>query len=327
MQKGEGKRSYLVVFILLFFALIIYINREVIAAKSEAILWLVFLIAIFAFLWSASAFKSVLIKLKDYERAVIFRFGKFNRVGGPGWTLIIPYFESYALVDLRTKTLDVEKQDVITRDSIELKIDAVIYLRVKKDNESVAKSVLEVENFNEAAKTYIMSALRDIVGSMDSTDIIANIETVNTYLHEMLSNIARDWGVEVVAVQLKDVDLPEQILKAMHDQKAAVQEKLAKQQRAEAQKLEICAVKDAASDLNDKVLNYYYIKALEKMAEGQSTKIIFPFQFADLAHAISYKLGSTNNEAILPILKKAFESNISRSATKRKSNKLLAKQA
>ncbi|MEM4663059.1 MAG: SPFH domain-containing protein [Candidatus Diapherotrites archaeon] len=289
MERKEVRKEVfypLIVFILLL-ALLIYSNRETIKSYFGGFFWFFVAILIVFLIFASGLFKKFLIELKKYERAVIMRFGKFSRVGGPGLTLVLPLVESYVLVDLRTKTLDVEKQDVITKDSIEVKIDAVIYLRVKKDKESVAKSVIEVQDFEQAARTYVMAALRDVIGAIDCADLISNIEAINVYLQETLSDITKQWGVEVVAVQIKDIDLPESILKAMHEQKAAVQEKLARQQRAEAQKIEIDAIKQAANDLNDKVLNYLYIKAIEKISEGQSTKIFFPVQFTDLAEAIS----------------------------------------
>lgn len=319
-KDAKKERSYALIAFILLLAFIIYANRDALVGYSNSFFWIfVVLLVVFLF-FITGLFRKSLIELKEYERAVILRFGKFKRVGGPGWTLVLPVIESHILVDLRTKTLDVEKQDVITKDSIEVKIDAVIYLRIKKDKESVAKSVLEVQNLEQASRTYIMAALRDVIGAMDCADLISNIETVNSYLHETLSEITKQWGVEVVAVQIKDLDLPEPILKAMHEQKAAVQEKLARQQRAEAQKIEVDAIKQAAGDLNEKVLNYLYIKALEKISDGQSTKIFFPVQFTELAQAISSSIGAKNSD-IEPLLKRAIQLNVEKAIKKAKKGK------
>ena len=307
IKKKFKKPSAEVLLLIIGALFLLYLYRElVVALLLSEIFWFIALIAFFVFILRASK-TPVLIKLKDYERAVIFRFGKFNRIGGPGWTIVVPFIESYTKVDLRVKTLDVEKQDVITKDSIQLKIDAVIYLRVKKDEESVARSVLEVENFEEASKTFVVSLLRDIVGGMTAEEVIANIDKINEQLYAHLAPVAEKWGLHVTAVQIKDVDLPEVVLNAMHRQKAAVQEKLARLERAEAQKIEINAVKEAAGDLSDRALNYYYIKALEKMSDGKSTKIIFPLPFTPLAQSLSERLSSSEIEKLLPLIKKALD--------------------
>lgn len=128
----------------------------------------------------------IFLQLVDYERAVIYRFGKFHRVGGPGWTLIWPIIETYAYVDLRVKTIDVLVQRVVTHDGVEVKIDAVVYLKVKKDKQSVVNSVIEVENYVQASQLFIISSLRDVVGSMELGDIISNIEGINARIKENL---------------------------------------------------------------------------------------------------------------------------------------------
>ena len=314
------KKKIFAVILLFVFGIITlaYLNAELLyLIFTNELFWLAALIVFFLFLVRYSDVP-MLLKLKDYERAVIFRFGKFNRIGGPGWALLIPFIESYTHVDLRTKTLDIEKQDVITRDSIEIKIDTVIYLKVKKDDESVARSVLEVEDFQEASRTYVMSALRDIIGEMTLPEVIANIDKINKRLHDSLSEVAEKWGLNVIAVQIKDVDLPDVVLKAMHEQKAAVQERLARMERAEASKIEINAVKEATADLSDRALNYYYIKALEKISDGRSTKIIFPLQFTSLAQSISEKLSAGEAEKLVPLLRKALELNVGKAVAKAK---------
>jgi regulator of protease activity HflC (stomatin/prohibitin superfamily) len=307
-----------ILFLLVAAFLTFYFSLPLLQMFASDIFWFAVLVLVLIILWKTKAFNNILVQLKDYERAVIFRFGKFNRIGGPGWALMIPFIESYTHVDLRTKTLDIEKQDVITRDSIEIRIDTVIYLKVKKDNESVARSVLEVENFEEASRTYVMSALRDIIGEMTLPEVIANIDKINKRLHDSLSEVAEKWGLNVIAVQIKDVDLPDVVLKAMHEQKAAVQEKLARMERAEASKIEINAVKEATADLSDRALNYYYIKALEKISDGQSTKIIFPLQFTTLAQSISEKLSASEAEKLVPLLRKALELNVGKAVEKAK---------
>ena len=168
----------------------------------------------------------MILQLLDYQRAVVYRFGKVNRVGGPGWTFIWPIIEEADIVDLRTKTIDVTKQDVVTKDGIEISIDAVVYLKVKKDNQSVVNSVIEVEDYVGASQLLVVSTLRDVIGSIKLGELISSIELVNAQLKEALEGF-KNWGVTVDSIEIKDIQIPETVLSAMHEEKAAVQHKLA----------------------------------------------------------------------------------------------------
>lgn len=247
------------------------------------IIWIIILL-VFVFIiyrWNP------LVQLLDYQRAVIYRFGKVNRVGGPGWTWVWPLIESFALVDLRVKTIDVPKQNVVTKDSVEVVIDAILYIKVKKDNQSVVNSVIEVEDYVEASKQFIVSSLRDVVGSIPLSDVISNIEIINAKIRENLEQISKDWGITIESIEIQDVEIPETVLNAMHEQKAAVQQKLARMERALGQKAEIEAVKEAAAQLDDKALSYYYIKAIENMANSKGSKVFFPSEFSKLAESFT----------------------------------------
>lgn len=287
---------------LVFAVLIVFIIAVLLASIANAKLilgniWNLALIAvIIAFLVAVWKF-DFLILLTEYERAVIYRFGKVKRVGGPGWAFMVPIIENYTMVDLRTKTIDVPKQDVITSDSIELKVDAIIYLKVNSDPQSVINSVVEVEDYREAVRLYVVSSIRDIMGGMNLSEIIANIYKLNTKLKESLSVVSRNWGVGIEAVEIKDVDVPKVVMDAMHAEKAATQEKLARIQKAEAQRAEIEAVKSATEGLSRNAITYYYIKALEEMSKGQSTKIYFPVELSRLAESVSDTLGRSSTSA------------------------------
>ena len=233
-----------------------------------------------------SRFDYVLL-LKEYERAVIFRFGKVNRVGGPGWALNFPPFETYDVVDLRTQTVDIPKQDVVTKDNIEIVIDAAIYLKVKKDNASVINSVIEVDDYIEASETFVVGLIRSECGKLELSELIFKIEELDKNLKDDLEGLAARWGVEVEGAVIQDIQIPKTVLDAMHEQKAAIQKKLARIEAAQGHQAEIMAVKEAAQQLNDRALAYYYVKALEKLGEGKSTKIIFPMELTNLAKALS----------------------------------------
>ncbi len=299
-----------------FVAYLVFFHGEVFFFLLQNLLLLILIVTFFVLVW-----KSDILKLKDYERAVIFRFGKLHRVGGPGWAIVLPFVETFTHVDLRTKTLDVERQAAITKDLIEVKLDAVIYLKVRKDRQSVINSVLEVEDFQTAARTFVVASIRDIVGGMELSEVISKIDKINQQLQIDLANIAGEWGVRVIAVQIKDLEIPETVLSAMHEEKAAVQQKLARIEKAKATKAEIDAVKEASRDLSDRTLNYYYIKALEEMSKGKSTKLIFPLQFSTLAQSIGNSLGGVRAGSPSRLLSAALEKKISEAVERAKRKK------
>lgn len=247
---------------------------------------LVLAIAILLLLYMSLKY-DVLLQLNEYERAVVFRLGHFVGVRGPGWTFVIPFIESYVKVDLRTQTLDVAPQKVITKDNIEVQLDAVIYLKVSDP----AKAVINVQNYKHAAVLYVESALREVAGRMTAEELISNVDKINSQLRIDLQRIAEDWGVKVVSVELKRVELPPDLMEAMHRRREAEQRKYAAIQEAEAERVKIEAVKAAAEDLSDRALAYYYLQALQQIASGKATKIILPLEVSTLARSISVALG------------------------------------
>jgi len=298
-EKKQKQGIFLIILILLGILLIgcVFFYTEI----MENLLWIAILIIIVLAFWRFD----YLLMLKDYERAVIYRFGKVNRVGGAGWAIVLPPVESYTKVDLRTKTIDVPKQDVITKDSIELRIDAVLYLRIKKEPEAVIKSVIEVEDYSLAAQKYITATLRNKIGNMLLSEVISSISDLNGELKKGLELLITNWGLEVVDVVIQEVQIPRKIIEAMHDEKAAVQEKLARMERAKAQAEEITAVSEATKNLSQDTLNYYYIKALEEMARGKSTKLIFPLEISKIVHSLSSNISSSDSPNMNNLLKNA----------------------
>jgi len=271
--------------VILFISLLALIG-VIYALVSQQYVYLV--VGVLILLLVAASMKyDMLLQLKEYERAVVFRFGHFVGVRGPGWTFILPFIESFVKVDLRTETLDVAPQKVITKDNIEVKLDAVIYLKVSDP----AKAVLNVQDYKTAAVLYVESALREIAGRMTAEEIISNVDRINAQLRDDLQRIAQDWGVRVVSVELKRVSLPEDLMEAMHQRREAEQRKYAAMQEAEAEKVKIEAVKAAAGELSDRALAYYYLKALEQIASGKATKIVLPLEVSSLAQSISAALG------------------------------------
>ncbi|VVB99186.1 Stomatin [uncultured archaeon] len=241
-----------------------------------------------------------LLMLSEYERAVIFRFGKVNRVAGPGWAFLVSPFENYKLVDLRTKTLDVPPQEVITKDNIEVRVDAVIYLKVNKDRQSVINSVTEVDDYLKGTELFVIGLIRNQAGTKTLDELITNVESLSDYLKVQLAEISTKWGISIENATITEVTPPKSVQEARHEQEVAAQRKLARMESAEAHKAEIDAVREAAGQLSDKALAYYYVKALEKLGEGQSSKIFFPMELTELAKAVTSRVsfGPQHNASV-----------------------------
>ena len=287
--KTESYKLKQYIFILVFIILVVVVWLAYTRADDLA----VYAAVLFSFLILAFLIRQYdfLLTLKEYERAVIFTLGRVTRVGGPGWTFVIPAVQSFVLVDLRTQTIDIPPQEVITTDKIKLTIDAVIYLFVEKTKDSVINSVIEIDDYRTATRLYVRATIRDVVGSMDLSSVISNIALLNAEVKRKLEEVAKEWGVKIEAVEITNVVIPPEVLDAMHNQKAAEQRKLAKFEEAEGKKYEIEAVKAASGELTDKTIAYYYINALEKIAEGQSSKIIFPMELTNFVKSFSNESG------------------------------------
>jgi regulator of protease activity HflC (stomatin/prohibitin superfamily) len=298
----ETKFKNFIFTLLIIFVIIVIIGLFYLGEKLQTSLLWVF--AIFVFIYLIFKFR-IILTLKDYERAVIFRFGKVKRVGGPGWTFVWPLIEKPNLVTLRVETIDIPPQNVLTNDNIQLRIDGVLFISVKNEKESIVNSIVKVEDYRKASTMYVIAVLRDIVGEFSLTEVITQIEEINTRLKKALENVSKEWGVKVTSVEITDIKIPDDILAAMHEQKAAVQKKLAIYELAESEKAKILAVRDATENLDEKTVVYYYIKALEKMAEGQSTKIIFPMELTNLLEKVSTTL--IKNKDVHAVEKKVNE--------------------
>lgn len=159
--------------------------------------------------------------VREYERVVIFRLGRFSGVKGPGIFFIIPIIDRVMQLDLRVVTIDVAKQVVITRDNVSVDVDAVIYYRVTEPD----RAIIQVENYRLATSLLAQTTLRDVLGQIDLDDLLAKREELNKKLQEILDRHTDPWGIKVVAVTLRDVSLPESMLRAIAKQAEAEREK------------------------------------------------------------------------------------------------------
>lgn len=262
------------------------------------VVWLFFaipLILIFGALGMALRYpgdiimNKILFEFKQYERAVVFRFGKFYRLAQPGWNIMIPIIDKFVKYDLRTEGVDIPPQEVITKDAIKLKIDAILYIRVIDP----VKAELEVEeDYRKAVLEYLKGRIRNVIGSMEVMEVYAKIRDINTMLMESAQKLVSGWGVEIVSIELIDVIPPPEVVDALQAREIAERYKEAAKEEAEASKIRINAINEAAGRLTTPALNYLYLKALKDIADGKSSKIIFPMEFTKLAEGIGKGIGT-----------------------------------
>lgn len=213
--------------------------------------------------------------LREYERGVIFRLGRFHTVKGPGLIILIPMIDQIERIDLRTFTYDVPSQDIITRDNVSVKVNAVIYFRVVEP----AKAVIEVESYQYATSQMSQTKLRDVLGQVELDDLLANREEINNRLQIILDEQTDPWGIKVSAVELKHVDLAPEMVRAMAKQAEAERERRAKIISAEGEYQASSKLRQAADNLAEHpaALQLRYLQTLVEISnEGNSTTTIFP---------------------------------------------------
>lgn len=290
------KKQIYFLFILLLIVLLGYFLVNLFLSANVILKTIIGIIAIIIIISAIVVKFGGILFLNEYERAVILRFGRLDRIGGPGWTLIIPGIEKALPVELRTQTIDIPKQDVITKDNVMVTIDAVVYMRVNKDPKDIVNAVISVENYREAARLFIKAQIRDVIGTMTLSETVSNINDLNEKLKKELQQVSKDWGIKVDSAEIKEIKIPDEVIDAMHKQKAAIQRKLATMEDAQGEHEKIKAINSAASELSDKSVAYYYIKALEEMSRGSSSKIIFPMEFTKLANILTGKIEANPKE-------------------------------
>ena len=170
-----------------------------------------------------SLFASALKVAAQWEKALVFRLGKFKAVKGPGLFTVLPFFDSVRLVDTRILTLDIPTQQAITKDNVPVSLDGVIFLRV----ENPADAVIRVQNFQHAIRQYAQTALRDVVGAITLDQILADRESVGKQIEGMVESETEGWGLEVAAIRIQDIVLPEDLKRVMARQASAEREKRA----------------------------------------------------------------------------------------------------
>ena len=212
--------------------------------------------------------------LREYERGVVFRLGRFAGVRGPGLILLIPMFEKMVKVTLRTLALDVPPQDVITKDNVSVKVNAVKYFQVFEPS----KAIIAVEDYMFATSQLGQTTLRSILGEHELDDLLSNREKINLKLQGIIDARTDPWGVKVSAVEVKDVDLPEGMRRALAKQAEAERERRAKVIHADGEFQASTKLKDAADVMapNPVSVQLRYLQTLTEVATEKNSTIIFP---------------------------------------------------
>jgi len=212
--------------------------------------------------------------LREYERGVVFRLGRFIGVKGPGLILLIPVIDKMVKVSLRTVVLDVPTQDVITKDNVSIKVNAVVYFRVMQPD----KAIVEVENFLFATSQLSQTTLRSILGQSELDELLSQRDKINRELAKIIDHQTEPWGIKVSNVEVKHIDLPQEMQRAMAKQAEAERERRAKVIHAEGEFQASQRLADAATIIssNPAALQLRFLQTLTEVASEQSSTIIFP---------------------------------------------------
>jgi regulator of protease activity HflC (stomatin/prohibitin superfamily) len=219
-------------------------------------------------------FGSAVRVLREYERGVIFRLGRLIAQKGPGLILLIPVIDRMVRVELRTVTLNIPPQEVITRDNVPARVNAVCYFRVIDPN----RSIVEVENYLLATSQIAQTTLRSVLGKAELDTLLAERERLNEELQKIIDEQTEPWGVKVTTVEIKDVEIPEQMQRAMARQAEAERERRAKIINAEGEFQAAEKLSSAAEIIskNPATLQLRYLQTLLEMGVNQNTTIVFP---------------------------------------------------
>jgi len=212
--------------------------------------------------------------LNEYERAVVFTLGRFTGIKGPGLVLIYPVVQRMRKVDLRVIVLSVPKQDVITRDNVSVKVNAVVYFRIVDPG----KAIIQVANAFEATSQVAQTTLRSVVGQHEMDDLLAQRDKLNVDLQRILDQSTEAWGIKVSTVEIKDVDLDETMIRAMAKQAEAERTRRAKIINAEGERQAADTLVEAARQLSTQpsALQLRYLQTLADIAHERTQLIVFP---------------------------------------------------
>ena len=213
--------------------------------------------------------------LREYVRGVVFTFGRFTSVKGPGLIILIPFVQQMVQVDLRTLVLDVPSQDVISRDNVSVKVNAVLYFRVVDPE----KATIQVEDYLTATSQLAQTTLRSVLGKHDLDEMLSERDKLNADIQEILDAQTDAWGIKVANVEIKHVDIDESMIRVIARQAEAERERRAKVINAEGEQQAARKLVEAAAILGEQpeAMQLRYLSALTVIANDRSNTIVFPF--------------------------------------------------
>ena len=228
-----------------------------------------------------------IVQVNEYERGIKFSFGKFNKTMNPGWNFVIPIFQSYKKVDIRTKAVDVPEQDAITKDNVSVRINAVIYYKIF----DASKAILEVENFQYAVSQLAQTTMRNVVGSVSLDELLAEREKLSESICKIIDEATDPWGIKVENVELKDVSLPEEMKRVIARAAEAERERAAVITKAQG---EVEAAKNLAEAANTMAstpgaLHLRTLSTISDISSNQSNTILMclPIEILEAFKAVA----------------------------------------
>jgi len=231
--------------------------------------------------------------LNEYERGVIFRLGRVIKAKGPGLIILIPVIDKMMKVSMRLVAMDVDPQDVISRDNVSVKVNAVIYFRVIEP----IKAIVEVENYTYAMSQLAQTTLRSVCGQAELDELLSAREKINSQLQEILDTHTDPWGIKVTTVELKHIDLPQEMQRSMAKQAEAERERRAKIINADGEFQAATKLAEASEIMREHpmALQLRYLQTMREIAAEQNTTTIFPFPI-DIFKPFLDAMGKTKKE-------------------------------
>ena len=228
-----------------------------------------------------------IVQIDEYERGVKFTCGKFSSIMQPGWNVVLPIFQSYKKIDIRTKAVDVPEQDAITRDNVSVRINAVIYYKIF----DASKAILEVENFYYAVSQLAQTTMRNVVGSVSLDELLAEREKLSESICKIIDEATDPWGIKVENVELKDVSLPEEMKRVIARAAEAERERAAVITKAEGEVQAAKNLAEAASTMASTpgALHLRTLSTISDISSDQSNTILMclPMEILDAFKAVA----------------------------------------
>jgi regulator of protease activity HflC (stomatin/prohibitin superfamily) len=224
---------------------------------------------------------------QEYQRAVVFRLGRFTGIKGPGIFWIIPFIERQQMIDIRTKTVDLERQETITKDSVTIKVNAVLWFKIVNPESAVIK----VADFNKAVYQFSVTALRNIIGQHSLDEVLREREQINSTLQKIVDSATDTWGIKIEMVEMKDVEIPEGVQRAMAREAEARREKRARIVKAEAELEASIKLTQGAKEMEKSPIALE-LRRMQMLAEigidnNTTTIVLVPSEFTQAAKSFS----------------------------------------